>query len=129
MSRRVDVIHRASGVRLVQGARWCASFWCRLRGLMFRRRLEPGEAVLLVEAADSRVTTSIHMFFVPFPIAAIWINSAGQVVDKVEALPNRPYYAPRRPARFTLEGSPALLSQVAIDDELVFEDSALAAGR
>jgi hypothetical protein len=96
---------------------------------MFRRSLVPGEALVLVEPAESRAATSIHMFFVPFPIAAVWINGAGRVVDKVAALPWRPVYAPREPARYTLEAEPGLLERVAIGDELVFEDVPPASGR
>lgn len=96
---------------------------------MFRQRLAPGEALLLVEAAESRAAASIHMLFVPFPIAAIWINSAGCVVDLVEAKPWRPFYAPRAPARYTLEAEPEILSRVSIGDEVVFEDTSAGAGR
>lgn len=96
---------------------------------MFRRRLAPGEALLLVEAVESRAAASIHMLFVPFPIAAIWINSAGRVVDLVEAKPWRPFYAPRAPARYTLEAEPEILNRVSIGDEVVFEDNAVGAGR
>jgi uncharacterized membrane protein (UPF0127 family) len=118
----VNVKHRASGATLLAGARWCASFLCRLRGLMFRSGLRAGEALILVEPRESRSATAIHMFFVPFAIAAIWINTSGRVVDKVLARPWRPVYAPRAPARYTLETHPAFLDRVAIGDELVFED-------
>lgn len=130
MSRRyVNVRLRGTGRLLLSGARWCDSFFCRLRGLMFRRRLHPGEALILVEPGESRAATSIHMFFVPFPIAAIWINSAGKIVDKVKARPWRPYYAPRAPARYTLEAAPELLHDVSIGDDVDFETAAPAAGR
>ena len=72
--RNVTVKNRASGELLLAKVRWCASYWSRLRGLMFKRRLDEGEALVLVEAHDSRTATAIHMFFVPFAIAAIWIN-------------------------------------------------------
>jgi hypothetical protein len=61
------------------------------------------------------------MFFVPFAIATVWINSAGRVVDKVLALPWRPFYGPRAPARYILETHPEFLDRVNLDDELVFE--------
>jgi LysM repeat protein len=64
---------------------YCDSFLCKLRGLMFRSRLSPDEGLLLVEKKDSRLDTSIHMLFVPFDLAVIWINSDMQVVDKVTA--------------------------------------------
>lgn len=115
------VKHRATGQVLIAGARWGDGFFSRLRGLMFRRQLDPGEALVMVEARDSRSTASIHMFFVPFAIAVVWINQAGRVVDKVLAEPWRPFYAPREPARYTLETHPEFLAKVVVGDELVFE--------
>ena len=120
--RYVNVRDRATNALLRGRVRWCSSFLSRLRGLMFRTGLAEGEALILVEAADSRTATSIHMFFVPFAIAAVWIDSRQRVVDKVEALPWRPFYASRAPARYVLEAAPELLAQVEVGDELVFED-------
>ena len=125
--RLIHLRQRATGQMLLPNVRWCASFFCRLRGLMFRRALRPGEALMLVEGRDSRSATAIHMFFVPFSIAAVWINSAGRVVDQVEARPWRPFYAPREPARYTLETDPAFLQKISLGDEIVFEDSSLLA--
>jgi uncharacterized membrane protein (UPF0127 family) len=100
--------------------RRCASFSSRLRGLTFRRGLGDDEGLLLVGSRESRADTTIHMFFVFFPIAAIWLDSHGRVVDAQLARPFRPYYAPRAPARDVLEGPPALLEQVRIGDQLHF---------
>jgi uncharacterized protein len=113
----------ASGEPLLRRVRWCASFFSRLRGLMFRSTIEAGQGILLVEPRDSRAAVTIHMFFVPFTIAAVWIDSSGRVVDKVGAKPWRPFYAPRAPARFILETHPEFLDRVSIGDEFVFEDS------
>ena len=118
----VNVKKRTSGEVLLTGARWGASFGARLRGLMFRRGLKAGEALILVEPREGRAAVSIHMFCVPFAIAAVWLDAAGRVVDKVKALPWRPYYAPRAPARYILETAPEFLDKVNLDDELVFED-------
>lgn len=120
--RRVNVKHRVTNQMLIPGARWGDGFFSRLRGLMFRNTLKAGEALIMVEARDSRTTASIHMFFVPFAIAVVWINDAGRVVDKVLAEPWRPFYAPREPARYTLETHPEFLDKVAVGDELVFEN-------
>lgn len=119
----VNLKQRTTGQLLLARVKWCASFICRLRGLMFRSSLQPGEAILIVEGSDSRAATSIHMFFVPFPIATVWINSAGRVVDKVEALPWHPFYASREPARYVLETDPAFLTHINLGDEIIFEDS------
>ncbi len=64
---------------------YCDSFLCRLRGLMFRSDLPHNEGLLLVEARDSRLDTSIHMLFVYMDLAVIWINSEFTVVDTVLA--------------------------------------------
>lgn len=96
----------------------CASFACRLRGLTFRRRLEDGEGLLLVGRRESRIDTAIHMFFVFFPITAVWLNSQGRVVDALLARPFRPLYVPRAPARDVLEGPPELLERVQIGDRI-----------
>jgi uncharacterized membrane protein (UPF0127 family) len=130
MTRRewVEVRDRRSGRVLVERARWCASFGLRLRGLMFRPPLRSGEALILVEGRDSRAAAAIHMFGVSFPIAVVWIDNSGQVVDKVLALPWRPYYAPRAPARFILETVPKFLERVTIGDEVVFEEASRARG-
>lgn len=116
----VDVVKRSTGEVLVHSARWCSTRLCRLRGLQYRRRLEPGEALILVKPADSIVNSSIHMFFVFFPIAAVWINHQGRVTSAQLARPWRPYYASHEPARYVLEASPDLLSRIVVGDEVEF---------
>lgn len=108
--------------RLLGRVRRCASFLCRLRGLTFRRSLDDDEGLWLVGKRPSRTDTAIHMFFVFFPIAAIWLDSNGKVVDAKLARPFRPIYIPQAPARDVLEGSPALLEKVKVGDTLRFEE-------
>jgi uncharacterized membrane protein (UPF0127 family) len=117
----VSIINRETNQVLIQSARWCSSRLCRLRGLQFRRRLNPGEALILVKDKDSIANSSIHMFFVFFPIAAIWINKKGKVTSAQLAKPWRPYYASPEPASYVLETSPDILDKIAVGDELVFE--------
>ena len=101
--------------------RRCATFICRLRGLMFRRRLPEDEALLFVQGSEDRLGAAIHMFFVFFSIGVVWLNADGTVVDKVLAKPFRPLYAPGGPARYIVEGPPALLSWVSIGERLAIE--------
>ena len=112
------VENRTQGKLVLARVKWCASFACRLRGLMFRRHLPPDEGLLLVENKASIVATAIHMFFVFFPIAAIWLDDSFRVVDKTLARPFRPFYASRAPARYVLEAVPAVLDRVTIGDQL-----------
>jgi uncharacterized membrane protein (UPF0127 family) len=114
------VWNETRGERLLGHVRRCASFFCRLRGLTFRRILGDSEGLLLVGHGESRAGTAIHMFFVFFPIAAIWLGRNGRVADAQLARPFRPLYIPRVPAQDVLEGPPALLEQVQIGDQLRF---------
>ena len=100
---------------------YCDSFLCRLRGLMFRSDLPRNEGLLLVEARDSRLDTSIHMLFVFMDLAVIWINSEYTVVDTVLARTWRPAYAPHQPARYILEIHPSRLNEFKIGDRVAFQ--------
>ena len=115
------LLHKPTQRVLLTHVKWCASFWCRLRGLTLRRPLAEGEGLLLVERRESRMDTAIHMFFVSFPIGAVWLDARYRVVDTCLARPWRPFYAPRAPAQYILEASPDLLKTISIGDELGFE--------
>ncbi len=108
--------------RLLSHVRHCDSFLCRLRGLMLRRHLGDDEGLLLVGQRESRWDAAIHMLFVLFPIAAVWLNAEGYVVDIQLARPFRPLYVPQAPARDVLEGPPTLLDQVRVGDRLRFSE-------
>jgi len=106
---------------ILSRVQWCASFFCKLRGLMFRRSLTIDEGLLLVEEVESRASTSIHMLFMAFPIAVVWLDEKFHVVDVTIAKPWRPAYIPRKPARYTLEAAPQILDHLSIGDAVVFE--------
>jgi len=112
------VENRTQGKVVLSRVKWCKSFACRLRGLMFRRHLPSDEGLLLVENKASIAATAIHMIFVFFPIAAIWLDDSFRVVDKALARPFRPLYASRTPARYVLEAVPAVLDRVTLGDQL-----------
>jgi hypothetical protein len=119
-NRFVKIVNKETGKVLIESARWCSSRLCRLRGLQFRRRLNQGEALILVKEKDSIANSSIHMFFVFFPIAAVWINTKGKVTSAQLAKPWRPYYASPEPAAYVLETSPDLLEVISVGDTLEF---------
>ena len=102
--------------------RRCESFLCRLRGLMFRTSLPVDEGLLLEIRRDSRMDSSIHMFFVPFDLAVFWINSQMCVVDKVIAKSWRPAYFPGKPARYTLELHPDRFIDYSVGDTVEFQN-------
>jgi uncharacterized membrane protein (UPF0127 family) len=110
-----------TGQIIATEVKWCDTFLSRGRGLMFRRAIGEGEAFVFVESRESIGLTSIHMFFVFFPIAVIWLDAEKKVVDKKLAHPFRPYYAPQRPAQYFVEGHPSILDKVQIGDRLALE--------
>jgi uncharacterized protein len=103
-------------------ARWCVSFFSRLRGFMFRRELAHDEGLVLVEGRESRMDTSIHMFFVWTDLAVIWLNAEREVVDTVLARAWRPFYAPAKPAQYTIEIHPQRLNEFTVGDKVEFLD-------
>jgi len=86
--------------------RVCDTFFSRFQGLMLTPAVDIHGGILLDEKADGRVNTAIHMFFMRYDIAAIWIGADLSVVDSVVARRWRPYYAPAKPARYILETHP-----------------------
>ena len=98
------------------------TFLSKLRGLMFRSRLDLDDGLLLVEKRNSRLDTSIHMFFVPFDLAVFWINSDMTVVDKIVAKSWRPAYFPKADAQFTLEIHPNRFWDYEIGDKVEFKN-------
>jgi uncharacterized membrane protein (UPF0127 family) len=115
-----ELVDKATGNVVASRIRWCSSFGCKLRGLMFRQTLEPEEGLLMVEPRASRTATSIHMMFMAFPIAVFWLDESFCVVDRALARPWRLAYAPAHPARYTVEAHPDVFERVHIGDCLEF---------
>ena len=122
MSNPINVLNLNQPINNPPRVGYCDSFLCRLRGLMFRPRLALDEGLLLVEKRDSRLDTSIHMFFVPFDLAIFWINSEMTVVDKIIAKSWRPAYFPKADAKYTLELHPARWGDYEIGDKVEFKN-------
>lgn len=114
----------ASGEVVLPRTKWCASYWCHLRGLQFRSGLPDDEGLLFVTRSESIPATTIHMFNVFFSIAVVWLDADGVVVDKKLAKPFRPFYAPAKPAQYYLEANPGLLEQISVGDRLLFDETA-----
>lgn len=104
-------------------AKYCDTFLTQLRGLTFRPSLAPEEGLVLVGTRDSRVDSSIHMLFVSFDLAVIWINSQMQVVDKVLAKSWRPAYFSKQPATYVLEVHPQRWDDFQIGDTVQFANA------
>lgn len=103
-------------------AKYCNSFFCQLRGLMFTTSLPDHQGLLLVQNSDSRINSSIHMMFMWMDLAIIWINSQYLVVDLVHARRWKIAYLPKEPAKYVLETSVSNLSDFNIGDTLRFKE-------
>ena len=105
-------------------AKYCQSFLCQLRGLMFTPDLPEHHGLLLVQGSDSRVNSSIHMMFMRMNLAVFWINSQFEVVDRVLARKWKLIYVSSQPARYVLEAGTDCLDSFDIGDKVQFEESA-----
>jgi uncharacterized membrane protein (UPF0127 family) len=103
-------------------AKYCDTFLCRLRGLMFRNIIDLDEGLLLVQNRDSKSESSIHMLAVSMDLGVIWINSGLIIVDKIIAKSWRPAYFPAQPARYTLEIHPDRISEFNVGDRVSFNE-------
>src|SRR4030066_2381212 len=81
-------------------AKYCQSFFCQLRGLMFTKSIPEDQGLLLVQNSDSRLNASIHMMFMWIDLAIIWINSDYLVVDRVLARQWKLIYSPKSGAKY-----------------------------
>ncbi|MCC6148490.1 MAG: DUF192 domain-containing protein [Anaerolineaceae bacterium] len=100
---------------------YCASFWKRFKGLMFLPSLDIHSGVLLVEKNASIAASSIHMFFMNFDIAVVWIDEELKVVDTTIAKRWHPYYSSTRPAKFILETHVSHIHDFKNGDQLSLE--------
>jgi len=65
----------SNGKPLVQKSLVADNFWTRFLGLQFRQELQPDTGLLLFP------DTSIHMFFMRFPINLLFLDRDGVVVE------------------------------------------------
>ena len=74
MAARIVRVTDASGAVVCERCRVADSFWSRLRGLMGRTSLSPGEGLLFPR------TNSIHTHFMRFPIDVVFRDADARVV-------------------------------------------------
>jgi len=122
MPKQIVVENKNRKIETPPLIKYCDTFLTQLRGFTFRDRLSPDEGLLLVGIRDSRIDSSIHMFFVSFDLTVVWINSKLQVVDKVLAKSWHPAYASKQPAKYVLEIHPERWEDYEIGDIVQFKD-------
>ncbi len=113
----MKIINESRSATLADRAETADSFWSRFRGLMGRNELPEG-AALIIEP-----NSSVHTFWMRFPIDVIFVDREGTVVGLREAMPpNRPY-AGARGARRTIELPAGVIARTGTrrNDRLRFE--------
>jgi uncharacterized membrane protein (UPF0127 family) len=103
--------------------RLCRSFLCRLRGLMFVSTLPPDWGLLLAQGRSSRADAAVHMLWMRFDLAIVWLDADWIVVDTVHARRWQPFLRPGAPARFVLETHVDNLDRYQMGDELSFKEN------
>lgn len=123
MARTISIENQARRIKDGLRVKYCNTFLTQLRGFTFRSDLALDDGLVLVGKRDSRLDSSIHMFFVSFDLAVIWINSDMQVVDKVLARSWKPAYFSKMPARYVLEVHPDRWDEFQVGDRVQFKDA------
>ena len=99
----------------------CDTFFTKFSGLMFRKNIDPYYGLLFFETSESRLNTSIHMFFMNFDITVLWLNRDYSIVDIALAKKWHPVYISKAPAQYTLELHVDRFSDYSIGDQLQVE--------
>lgn len=119
--KHVTIINQTNPAANPVKARYCSSFLCRLKGLMFQKVIGKHDGLLMIQSRADRVESSIHMLFMAFDLAVIWIDDQSRVVDTQICHRWRPAYIPAAPARFVLETHIERISEFHIGDQLSFQ--------
>ena len=123
MPKFISIENKRQTVDETLRLKYCDTFLTQLRGLMFRSRLLRDEGLVLVGTRDSRLESSIHMFFVAFDLTVLWINADMKVVDKVLAKSWRPAYLSKQPAKYVVEIHPERWGDFEIGDMVQFKNA------
>ena len=105
---------------VVANVKYCDTFSSKLFGLMFTKNLAEDSGVLFVANGESKISTSVHMFFMNYNLTVLWLDKNKVIVDKVLAKKWFPFYIPKKPAKYVLELYPSRFSSYEIGDELFF---------
>jgi len=99
--KTIKVINERNDVILL--CRVADTFFSRFCGLMFQKEISPDSGLILSESSESVLNSSIHMLFMRFNIAVIWLNKENIVVCKTLAKKWHPAYFSVKPANQIIE--------------------------
>ncbi len=90
-------------VTIIKKIKLANTYFKRFIGLMFENKKKFNYALIFSFPKESRISCSLHMLFVFFPIDVIFLNSKKEVVDKVTLKPWTINYTPKKAAKFVIE--------------------------
>ncbi len=95
----------------------CSTPQTQARGLMFSKKLKTDQSVLLKFSKERNIP--IHMFFVFFPIDAVWLNKDYKIVHIERNIkPFNPLINPKKQAIAVLETNKNITKNLKIGDKL-----------
>ena len=97
MAGKVRVYNASKGTDIVTEGDVADRFWSRLKGLIGRTSLAPGQGLLI------RPSKGVHMWFMRFPIDVIYVGEGDRVVDVDENMRPWAIGRPRAAARYVIE--------------------------
>jgi uncharacterized protein len=118
--QKIKIINKNKSSLPAIDASLCDTFLCKLKGYMFTPSLGKNDGLLFTLDREQIINASIHMFFMNFDIAVIWLNSDFKIVDMRYARRWHPAYFPAAPARYILETNPLYMEEYNTGDQLEY---------
>ncbi|MBI2671160.1 DUF192 domain-containing protein [Candidatus Woesearchaeota archaeon] len=99
----MKLINKSKNIVIAEKVKIYSTSLARLKGLMFSK-LEDNEAIILKSSLESISLTSIHTFFVFFPIDVVWLNKNLEIVDiRLNVKPFTFLIKPKEKAQYIVE--------------------------
>lgn len=117
----VQIVNRSRPLGRPLLAWYCESFWCRLRGLAWQRKLHSEHGLVLALPQAGRGQSAIHMLGMFFDLTIVWLDDGKRVVDVQPAIRWISILRPAEAARYVIECAPERLSEFQIGDQIDFE--------
>lgn len=114
----MKILNTTKNTVIAEHATVAETFFARITGLLHRTGLSKNEALLIVPC------NSIHMFFMKFPIDAIFVDKEYRVVGLVEAIKPFQVSPVFWRAHFVIEGPAGMIrdSKTALGDFIDSKD-------
>lgn len=103
---------------VVLSVEWADTFFSRFMGLMGRKEIDQSKGLVLALDRESKINAAIHMLFMRFNIAVIWLSEDFKVIDKIIAKKWHLSYQPKIAAKYILETHPTNLTLFDIGDKI-----------